>query len=112
MLCVPLWVDEQRLGSISLYSRSPEPFGLDEERAAALLAVHAAVVLANAQRAEHLSVALRNRDVIGQAKGILMERHRITATAAFDLLAQASQRSNRKLAQVAEDFTSTGVLPD
>jgi GAF domain-containing protein len=112
MLCVPLWVDELRLGSISLYSRTAHAFGLHEERMASLLAVHAAVALAGAQRTENLTLALANRDVIGQAKGILMERHRITADAAFALLSAASQRANRKLSEVAAQVADSGAFPD
>ncbi|WP_375501120.1 GAF and ANTAR domain-containing protein [uncultured Jatrophihabitans sp.] len=111
MLCVPLWVDEHRLGSVSLYSTTPNAFGERAQRVAELLAVHAAVVLSDAQRIDNLGLALKNRDLIGQAKGILMERHRITADVAFTLLSTASQRSNRKVASVAEEVASTGVLP-
>ncbi len=111
MLCVPLWVDEQRLGSVSLYSTTPDAFDERSQRVAELLALHAAVVLADAQRIENLGLALKNRDLIGQAKGVLMERHRITSDAAFEMLSTASQRSNRKVAAVAEEVASTGVLP-
>ena len=111
MLCVPLWVDEQRLGSVSLYSTTRDAFREPAQRVAELLAVHAAVVLSDAQRIENLGLALKNRDLIGQAKGILMERHRITADDAFAMLSTASQRSNRKVAAVAEEVASTGVLP-
>jgi len=45
--------------------------------------------------------ALESRDLIGQAKGILMERHRITADDAFTRLTQISQNSNTKLVEVA-----------
>jgi AmiR/NasT family two-component response regulator len=39
-----------------------------------------------------------------------MERHRITADAAFALLAEASQRMNVKLADVAAHLVETGEL--
>jgi AmiR/NasT family two-component response regulator len=55
--------------------------------------------------------ALSTRDVIGQAKGILMERQRLSAGDAFDLLRRASQRMNRKLVDVAEHLTETGEMP-
>ncbi|GAA0476836.1 hypothetical protein Aca07nite_84930 [Actinoplanes capillaceus] len=55
--------------------------------------------------------ALSTRDVIGQAKGILMERQRLSAGEAFDLLRRVSQRLNRKLADVAEQLTETGEVP-
>jgi AmiR/NasT family two-component response regulator len=58
----------------------------------------------------HAAMALVNRDLIGQAKGILMERFKITADQAFDVLAKVSQDTNRKLYAVAEDLTRTGML--
>jgi AmiR/NasT family two-component response regulator len=76
-----------------------------------LLATFAALALAEAQRAEQMQVALASRDVIGQAKGILMERHRITAQAAFSVLSRASHAANRKLSDIARDFVDTGALP-
>jgi GAF domain-containing protein len=111
MLCVPLWVDDRRLGSLSLYARSAEAFDDFAKRFADLYATHGALALLEAQRADQLQRAIASRDVIGQAKGVLMERHRITAEQAFALLKGASQRLNRKVAEVAELLASTGDLP-
>jgi GAF domain-containing protein len=108
MLCVPLAVDDQVLGSVSLYGASPCGFEGRHEQLASLFATHAALALADAQRTEQLRRALANRDIIGQAKGILMERHRITADAAFAMLTERSQRANRKLVAVARDLAETG----
>ena len=58
----------------------------------------------------HLNTALASRDVIGQAKGILMERCKITATQAFALLVRVSMDTNRRVHEVAEYLTDTGVL--
>ena len=60
--------------------------------------------------AENLRAALEHRGVIEQAKGILMERHRLTGEQAFRLLAEASMHTNRKLRDVAEDLARTGEL--
>jgi len=60
---------------------------------------------------EHLERALASRDVIGQAKGILMERFKITADEAFEMLLTASQHANRKLSTLAEELAATGVWP-
>ncbi|MCW2636307.1 MAG: Two-component response regulator receiver and and CheY domain, partial [Blastococcus sp.] len=54
---------------------------------------------------------LSHRDVIGQAKGILMERHRLTAHQAFDLLVRTSSTTNRKLRDIADELAETGQLP-
>jgi GAF domain-containing protein len=111
MLCVPLWVDELRLGSLSLYATTTAAFDDPAQNLAGLLATHAALALADAQRVEHLRQALVNRDTIGQAKGILMALHRITADQAFERLSVASQALNVKLARLAEIVAATGELP-
>ena len=55
--------------------------------------------------------AVESRDVIGQAKGILMERHKLTADEAFDRLRAASQRCNRKVVELARELAETGEWP-
>ena len=112
MLCVPLWIDERGLGALSLYADRAAAFSDPHERVAVLLAAFAAIALAEAQRAGQMHDALGNRDIIGQAKGVLMERHRITADAAFGVLSRVSQAENRKLAEVARRLVETGELPD
>lgn len=110
LLCVPLWVDNRCLGTLSLYADHADAFDDHDERVATLFATLAALALAGAQRTDQLSTALVNRDVIGQAKGILMERQRITADMAFARLAQISQAENIKLAEVARHLVETGEL--
>jgi AmiR/NasT family two-component response regulator len=56
-------------------------------------------------------VALKTRGVIDQAKGILMDRHKLTADQAFQLLAQVSMGTNRKLHAISDDLVHTGELP-
>lgn len=101
--------DVPRLGALNLYSH--EIRGLDElDRDIALvLAAHASTALAATMaytaaelQAAQLRQALTTRDVIGQAKGILMERRGISADEAFDTLRRASQALNVKLVQVAQ----------
>jgi AmiR/NasT family two-component response regulator len=53
---------------------------------------------------------LSTRDLIGQAKGILMERERLSAGQAFDWLRRASQGLNVKLTEIARKLTETGEL--
>jgi GAF domain-containing protein len=110
LLCVPLWVDDQQLGSVSLFATERAVFNLADEYLARLFATQAALALAEARRTDQMRQALGNRDVIGQAKGILMERHRITADEAFTLLSKQSQRVNRKLKDVARQLTETGTM--
>ncbi|KQS54705.1 hypothetical protein ASG36_19800 [Geodermatophilus sp. Leaf369] len=76
-----------------------------------MLASHAAIALAGAQREEGLYGRMTHRDAIGQAKGILMERYKVTADEAFGLLVRSSSVTNRKLRDIADDLASTGTLP-
>lgn len=108
MLSFQLFVRDDTLGSLNLYSREPGVFTAESEDMGLLLAAHAALAMVGAQREGNLRTALTSRDVIGQAKGILMERHKIGANAAFQLLIRASQENNRKLSAIAEMVSTTG----
>ncbi|EOD65157.1 ANTAR domain-containing protein with unknown sensor [Amycolatopsis vancoresmycina DSM 44592] len=96
-------------GALNLYSREPGGLDVADRHSALLLATHASLAIAHAQTAElaalerlNLRRAVSSRDVIGQAKGILMQRQGITAEAAFDLLRKTSQDLNVKLVDLAK----------
>ena len=75
------------------------------------VATHAAIAIASSRRAENLALGMAGRDLIGQAKGILMERYRITADDAFELLRTASMATQLKVQAVAGRLVDTGELP-
>lgn len=110
MLSVQLFVDRDDLGALNLFSSEVDAFDDESEHVALLFAAHAAVGMANAQHQEHLRAAVSSRDLIGQAKGILMERYKITSDQAFRLIVRASQHTNRKVRDIAEELTDTGSL--
>ena len=58
-----------------------------------------------------MRAAMVSRAVIEQAKGILMERHKLTEDQAFTELTRASQNTNIKLRDVADELVRTGALP-
>ena len=106
------------LGALNLYGTTTDAFTRRDRSVAAVLAAHASIALSAAastsdlRRAnQELREALESRDVIGQAKGILMERHRVSAEEAFDMLKRASQHLNVKLRSVAQDVADTGAFP-
>jgi hypothetical protein len=101
--------EDPRFGALNIYAY--EAGGLDEldRDLALILAAHASTALAGtvASTSAGLEVAqlrqaLQSRDVIGQAKGILMERRGISADESFDVLRRASQSLNNKLTTVAQ----------
>jgi hypothetical protein len=100
-------------GALNIYSRTAGGLADLDRTAALLLATHASLALAHTdavERAqlqrEHLHRAVDSRDVIGQAKGILMARRGINAAEAFDILRKTSQDLNVKLVQLAETLTN------
>jgi GAF domain-containing protein len=119
VLAVPLVVGDRPVGALNLYSQTAESFDREDEERAVLFSEQAAVACANAEvywrtysLTEHLREALESRDVIGQAKGILMARRGCTPDAAFELLRQASQQRNTKLRDIAEQVVYLGELED
>lgn len=108
-LSVPLPVREGVHGGLNLYAVEADGFDDDARDVSRVFASYAAVAVHNMHlyantrdQAEHLHTAMRTRAVIEQAKGILMSQRRCTADEAFALLAAASQRSNRKLRDIAQ----------
>lgn len=67
-----------------------------------ILAQHAAVAIAGAAAEQQFRTGPASRDIIGQAKGLLMQRNNITGVQAFAMLTRASQDVNMKLADVAQ----------
>ncbi|RJQ74467.1 ANTAR domain-containing protein [Pseudonocardiaceae bacterium YIM PH 21723] len=59
-----------------------------------------------------LQSALRHARLIGTAVGMLTERYEISPDAAFDLLAAVSQRTHRKVYDIAAQLVHSGELPD
>ncbi|RLK54340.1 ANTAR domain-containing protein [Actinokineospora cianjurensis] len=106
-------------GALNVYSREPHEFDPVDRDALMLLATHASLALAATEgvtreqlRIEQLREALDTRDVIGQAKGILMVRRGIDAQQAFDTLRRTSQNINVKLRDLAKTLVDRHHLLD
>jgi GAF domain-containing protein len=111
MLSVPLVAAGAGIGAIKVYSGAPSTYDARAEQVLELFAKQAAILLANAQTladARQLNVqltgALQSRDIIGQAKGILLAQGAVDDVAAFAMLVNASQRANTKLHAVARQL--------
>ncbi|WP_415924904.1 GAF and ANTAR domain-containing protein [Streptomyces sp. AK04-3B] len=111
MTGVLLYTDNEDFGALNLYAREPGTFSKDIETAGWLLASHAAVALADARTIDQLEHALQTRHAIGEAMGILMERHHMSADDAFSVLRRISQHHNIKLRDVAQRVTPQRADP-
>ena len=113
VLGVPLCVGDTPYGAMNLYALAPRAFKEDQEQAARLLVEQAAVALANTRtysecsdKIRQLQEALESRVIIEQAKGVVMATERCDPDDAFEILKKRSQRSNRKLRQIAEEIVA------
>jgi len=116
-LSIPLAIDQdaQVSGALNIYARRPDAFEEISRSVATRFAPYAAVAAGNLyayqsarDMAENLQTALESRAVIDQAKGILIERYKLTADQAFQLLVRVSMTTNRKLRDIADDLVRTG----
>jgi GAF domain-containing protein len=94
--------------ALNLYGATPHSFTASDQDAASLLAAHASIALDSARTRAQLGDAIRTRQVIGEAVGILKERHHVTSEEAFGRLRAASQDLNVKLRVIAEHLTAGG----
>jgi GAF domain-containing protein len=111
LLSVPLRARGAPVGSMNLYAKEPDAFDGRVQRLTSQLAEQAGTLLVNAhlhastrRLVAQLEQALASRSVIEQAKGIVMSRRGCDADEAFALLRERSQKSNRKLRDVAAEI--------
>jgi anti-anti-sigma factor len=97
ILSSPLTAFGRPVGALNIYSRTAETFEVGDQQEAAAFAEKASVILSDAQAgvsdndmAIRFQEALRSREVISLAKGIIMEREGIDAIEAFSKLLQLS----------------------
>ncbi|SDU91865.1 GAF domain-containing protein [Microlunatus sagamiharensis] len=110
MLSFQLYVQDDNLGSLNLYNTRANGFDDESEQVGLLFASHAAVAYADSKKISSMGRALASRDLIGQAKGMLMERYHLDADRAFGVLTRVSQATHRPLREIAEELATTGRL--
>ncbi|MFG2313337.1 GAF and ANTAR domain-containing protein [Streptomyces sp. NPDC048566] len=106
-----LFTEDDALGALNVYSRTPNMFDETAQQAGWILASHAAVAFSASRTHQQLAHALETRHEIGEAMGILMERHGLSEENAFSVLKKASQDHNIKLRDIARKVCETGDRP-
>ena len=104
ILSFQLFADRHSTGALNFYAEAPHVFDTDAEQLGLILATHIALAWSMLRREEQFRIALASRDSIGQAKGMVMERFKIDAVQAFELLKRLSQSSNTPLVAVARQL--------
>ena len=109
LLALTLRTQDRTLGSLNLVRDAAHAFDAEDRRIGAIFAAHAGVALSNAQTLEHARVRVdqllegyADREVIGQAKGILMEREGLSKDEAFQVLRRTSSECTRSCVKSLE----------
>jgi transcriptional regulator with GAF, ATPase, and Fis domain len=102
MMSFQLFTHRAGAGALNLMGRKPQEFHPEAETIGAMLATQAAIALMAANKDRQFESALASRDVIGQAKGMIMERFNVDAQRAFELLKKISQTDNLPLRTIAQ----------
>lgn len=103
---VQLYVTDLEIGVLTVHSEQPDGLGVDTEEFAANLGVHAAMSLVGISRNARFRSALASQILIGQAKGMLMERHEVDDAAALTILRGWSLESKTPLVGVARQLVA------
>jgi len=111
VLSYRLAANHRTLGALNFYAERPNAFDNESETLGFVYATHAALAWNALRRDIQFRNALASRDIIGQAKGMLMERHQINADVAFDLLRQLSQESNTPVAELSRKIAANAERP-
>ncbi|MGA8332894.1 MAG: GAF and ANTAR domain-containing protein [Mycobacterium sp.] len=94
------------MAALSFYAEPARAFDDGSADLGLIFATHTALVWNMARRDQQFRTALVSRDIIGQAKGRLMERFDVDADKAFLMLKQMSQESNTQITQIAQQIVS------
>lgn len=114
MLSFQLFVLDDNLGALNLYGNHGAAFNEESVLIGGVLAQHASIAMIGAAAEAQFDIALASRDIIGQAKGLLMHREDLTGLQAFALLLKTSQNTNIKLVEIARwvvDQHESGLNP-
>lgn len=102
------------VGALNIYSRTAGAFSPRERALASTFASEASILLqaggvdvSDEHLSERIGVALRARQIIAQAVGVVMERDGISEEAAYTSLRVISQRDSRPLAERAADVVDS-----
>ncbi|OBJ02483.1 response regulator receiver protein [Mycobacterium sp. 1245499.0] len=101
ILSYELFIDGTSMAALNFYAERPQAFSEDAVEVGAVFATHIALAWSMMRRQDQFRSALASRDIIGQAKGVVMERFNLDAVEAFELLTRVSQKSNIRLIDIA-----------
>lgn len=106
VMAFQMFIAGETVGALNVYSEQPGVFSDVSRSLGLIFAAHTSAAWNAARREAQFQRALASRDIIGQAKGMIMERYHVDAVRAFELLRKLSQDSNVPLIRVASDLVA------
>lgn len=111
IMAFQMFIAGETLGALNVYSEQPGVFTPQSRNLGLIFAAHTSVAWNAARREDQFRRALSSRDIIGQAKGMIMERYGVDAVQAFEVLRKLSQDSNVPLIKIATDLVTSAQAP-
>ncbi|MEV3852952.1 ANTAR domain-containing protein [Streptomyces sp. NPDC050095] len=109
VLALRLRAERRRVTALVLYGRMPGDDDGPSVRVGRMLATHVSLAHESATVQEQLTEAMRTRDLIGQATGLLMAHQQVDAAQAFAHLVRTSQQENIKLRDLAQRYVEAAA---
>ncbi|MEU4673476.1 GAF and ANTAR domain-containing protein [Amycolatopsis sp. NPDC023774] len=117
-LSAPMVTGCRSVGSVKVYSERPHAFDERDRTLLTMFASQAAVLMANVRSADaaarlstELRSALRARDILSMAKGVVMGRDHVPEEMAFLVLADEASRTRKPLRDNAEALLRAAARP-
>ncbi len=114
ILSAPLLAQDRPVGALNIYSRSNSAFTPRDQQLASVFATEASIILtdtwvsgSDGQHSMRYQEALRTRQIIALAQGVMMERLGLSPDDAYTVLRSYSQRTNRPLHRRAEEIVAS-----
>ncbi len=110
LLSFRLFVRRGSLGALNLYGGETKVFDEESILVGEVLAQHASVALARLNSEARFQRALDSRDIIGQAKGLLMQRQGLSEQVAYEKLRKTAMDKSLKVVEVAQRMLDVADL--
>jgi anti-anti-sigma factor len=114
ILSSPLEASNTPVGALNIYSRTTSAFAVKDQDLASIFAREASVILSDAQvdmtdqqLDDRMSQALRTRELISQAQGVIMHREGIGEDLAYTKLRRDSLQNGRPLHERAQEVVDS-----
>ena len=105
LLCVPMLIRGQAIGTINSYSAVPRAYSEDDVKILSLIASQSAIAIENARlQAATAAIAedLENRKIISRAKVLIMKKRKLDEPGAHRFLQKESMNRRKPMREIAE----------